>query len=59
VAGNLAAFSPVTVNCSATSAVEGVSTLWVYDVSAVAATTGSAPGNANYVEQVATAKLAR
>lgn len=55
--GNLAPFA-VSVNCSATSAVEGVSTIWVYDVSAVARTAGL-PGDANYVEQVATAKMAR
>ncbi|BBI98650.1 hypothetical protein FGKAn22_03430 [Ferrigenium kumadai] len=58
VGGNLAAFSPVTVNCSATSAVEGVSTVWIYDVSAVASA-GGASGDLNYVEQVATAKFAR
>lgn len=58
VAGNLAPFSPVTVNCSATSAVEGASTIWVYAVSSVAHTAGAA-GDANYVEQVATAKMAR
>jgi MSHA biogenesis protein MshP len=58
VGGNLAAFSPVTVNCSASSSVEGASTIWVYDVSTVARTAGTA-GNTNYVEQVATAKLAR
>lgn len=58
VAGNLAPFSPVTVNCSATSAVEGASTVWVYAVSSVAHTAGAA-GDANYVEQVATAKMVR
>lgn len=57
VAGNLAPFT-VTVNCSATSAVEGVSTLWVYAVSSVAQTAGAA-GDLNYVEQVATARLAK
>lgn len=55
--GNLADFA-ITVNCSAVSAVEGTSTVWVYDVSAVAVT-GGAPGSVNYVEQVATAKLVR
>ncbi len=58
VAGNLAAFSPVTVNCVASSAVESTTTIWLYDVSAVAVT-GGAPGDANYVEQRAIAKLAR
>jgi MSHA biogenesis protein MshP len=56
LAGNLAPFT-VAVTCNPTSAVEGVSTIWVYDVSAVAHTAGAA-GDANYVEQVATAKLA-
>lgn len=56
--GTLAPFR-VTVTCGpAISAVEGVNTVWIYDVSAVAST-GGAPGDANYVEQVATAKLAR
>ncbi len=59
VAGNLAVFSPVTVNCNATLSNEAGVTIWVYDVSAVAATTGALPGSANYVEQVATAKMAR
>ncbi|MDO8206408.1 MAG: hypothetical protein Q7T38_01150 [Gallionella sp.] len=58
VGGNLAPFSPVTVNCSVTSAVEEASTIWVYAVSSVAHTAG-AVGDANYVEQVATAKMAR
>ncbi|MDZ4201708.1 MAG: hypothetical protein U1C96_06130 [Gallionella sp.] len=55
--GMLADFA-VTVNCSAVSAVEAGSTLWIYDVSAVAVTGGN-PGDLNYVEQVATAKLGR
>ncbi len=59
VGGNLAAFSPVTVNCNATLSNEAGVGIWVYDVTAVAATTGIAPGSANYVEQVATAKMAR
>lgn len=46
----------VTVSCSAASYVEGTATLWVYAVSSVARTTG-VPGEINYVEQVATAKL--
>lgn len=57
VGGNLAPFSPVTVNCNATSAVEGTSTIWVYAVSAAART--GVVGDIDYVEQVATAKLAR
>ncbi len=55
--GNLADFA-ITVNCSAVSAVEGGSTIWIYDVSAVASTGGN-PGDANYVEQLATARLGR
>ncbi len=57
LSGDLASFT-VTVNCSATSAVEGGSTTWAYSVSAVAQTAGAA-GDVNYVEQVATAKMAR
>lgn len=55
VGDNLAPFS-VSVNCSAASYVEGVNTLWVYSVSSVAKTAGS-PGDANYIEQMASAKL--
>lgn len=58
VGGNLAAFSPVTVNCVAASFTEGTTTIWTYDVSADAHTTDAA-GSPNYVEQVATAKFAR
>jgi MSHA biogenesis protein MshP len=46
----------VTVSCSANSHVEGSTTFWVYAVSSVAKTAG-APGDMNYVEQIATAKL--
>lgn len=55
VGGNLAPFT-VTVNCTATSAVEGTTTLWIYAVSSLAKT-AVAPGGMNYVEQIATAKL--
>lgn len=55
VGGNLAPFT-VTVDCVASSAVEGTGTLWIYSVSSVAKTPG-APGDINYVEQLATAKL--
>lgn len=55
VGGNLAPFT-VTVNCTASSFVEGTSTLWVYSVSSVAKTAGT-PGSIDYVEQVATARL--
>ncbi len=57
--GELAAFSPITVNCIAASHVEGASTIWVYDVSAVAATTGAVPGSLDYVERQLSARLGR
>jgi len=47
----------ITVSCSATSAVEGANTIWLYDVSSVAET--GTPGDVNYVKQIATAKLAK
>ena len=55
--GNLAAYA-VTVSCIPTSYQEGVTTIWIYDVTSVA-TAGGIPGDANYVQQVATAKLGR
>ncbi len=58
VAGDLAPFSPVTVNCVAASSVEGTSTVWIYDVTAIAAT-GGAPGSSNYIERNVTARLVR
>jgi MSHA biogenesis protein MshP len=58
VAGDLAPFSPVTVNCSAVSSVEGASTIWIYDVSAVAQAGGIA-GNQDFVERVISVKLGR
>lgn len=58
VAGDLAPFSPVTVNCAAASSVEGTATIWIYAVSAVAQT-GGAAGAPDYVERVYEAKLAR
>lgn len=57
VAGDLAQFSPVTVNCSAASYVEGAATLWIYDVSAVAQTAGIAAGNQDFVQRVISVKL--
>lgn len=59
VAGDLAVFSPVTVNCSAASSVEGASQIWIYDVSAVAQTTGAAAGDQSFVQRVITVKLGR
>lgn len=59
VAGDLAPFSPVTINCAAVSSVEGGSTIWIYDVSAVAQTTGSVAGDQGYVQRVISARLGR
>jgi MSHA biogenesis protein MshP len=59
VAGDLAPFSPVTVNCSAVSNVEGASTIWIYDVSAIAQTTGSVAGDQDYVQRVISVKLGK
>ncbi len=59
VAGDLAPFSPVTVNCAAASFVEGTSTIWIYDVSAVAQTTGSVAGNPDFVQRIISVKLGR
>jgi len=58
VAGDLAPFSPVTVNCAAASHVEGAGTIWIYDVSAVAQAGGVA-GNPDYVERVISVKLGK
>ncbi|MDH2919163.1 MAG: hypothetical protein PXX73_08220 [Sideroxydans sp.] len=55
--GNLSAFS-VAVSCTAVSAVEGTTTVWVYEVVAKASAGGVA-GDANYTEQVATSKLVK
>ena len=59
VAADLAPFSPVTVNCAAASHVEGISTIWIYDVSAVAQTTGSVAGDQDFVQRVVSVKLGR
>lgn len=55
--GTLVPFA-VAVACVPSSAVEGTSTVWVYDVTATA-TAGGAPGDANYVERQVGVKLAR
>ncbi len=56
--GMLAPFS-VTVTCSsAVSAVEGTTTIYVYDITAAASgVNGAQPGNANYVERVINVKM--
>jgi hypothetical protein len=57
LAGTLAPFA-VAVNCAATSYDEAGSTVWIYDVSAVAQT-GGAPGDQNYIERVISVKMGR
>lgn len=54
--GSLAPFT-VTVTCNATPHVENTSTIWVYDVSSVAAM--GTLGGTDYVERVMSVKLAR
>jgi hypothetical protein len=54
----LASFSPVKVNCAATSYTDGASTIWIYDVSAVAQAGGMA-GDPDYVQRVISVKLGR
>ncbi|HEU0219775.1 MAG TPA: hypothetical protein VFQ98_03085 [Gallionella sp.] len=49
LANTLSGFN-VNVQCSATSHVEGASTLWVYSISSVAAT-GGAAGQQDYIER--------
>lgn len=58
--GVLAPFS-VTVTCpNPVSAVEGVNTIWVYDITAAASgVNGALPGNANYVERVINVKMGK
>jgi len=58
LAGTLSPFA-VTVTCLApVSAVEGASTIWVYDVTSTA-TYGGAPGNTDYIERVISVRLGR
>jgi len=59
VAGDLAPFSPVTVNCSAAAYLEGATTIQIYDVSAVAQTTGSVAGNPDFVQRIISVKLGK
>jgi len=59
--GTLSPFT-VTVNCSAASHVEGASTIWIYDVSAVACTDTVCPSTApgpNYIERVISVKMGK
>ena len=48
----------VAVTCAAASQVENTSTVWIYDVSAVARTGGN-PGDQNYVERAISVKMGR
>ena len=48
----------VAVNCAAASHVEGASTIWIYDVSAVAQAGGIA-GNPDFVQRVISVKMGR
>jgi len=60
-AGDLAGtLSPlqVTLTCNAVSAVEGASTIYVYDLTSTAVY-GGAPGNTDYVERVISVKMGR
>lgn len=54
--GTLAPFT-VTVSCAATSHVVEASTVWVYDVNAVANT--GTPGGADYVERAISTKMGK
>jgi MSHA biogenesis protein MshP len=59
--GTLAPFT-VNVHCQPASYVEGASTIWIYDVSAVACTEAVCPSTApgqNYVERVISVKLGK
>lgn len=55
--GTLAPFA-VTVTCNAVAHVEGANTIWIYDVSAVAASGGN-PGGPDYVERVISVKMGK
>lgn len=54
--GVLSGFS-VAVTCSAASAVEGASTIWIYDVTSTA--TMGAAGDPDYVERVISVKMGK
>lgn len=57
LAGTLSPFT-VALTCGSVSAVEGTSTIWVYDLAA-SAVSGGAPGNPDYVERVINVKMGR
>ena len=54
VAGTLAPFSPVNVDCTVAS----YSTVWIYDVTSTAKTSGN-PGDQNFVKRVISVKLGK
>lgn len=58
VGGTLAPFSPVNVDCNATSHIESGSTVWVYDITSTART-GGVPGDASYIERVISVKMGK
>ncbi len=55
--GTLSPFT-VAVTCSSVSAVEGASTIWIYDITA-SAVNGATPGSADYVERVIKVKMGK
>ncbi len=55
--GTLSPFT-VAVTCNSVSAVEGASTIWIYDI-AVSAVNGATPGSADYVERVIQVKMGK
>ena len=57
LAGTLSPFT-VAVTCGAASAVEGASTVWVYNI-ASSAVYGGVPGNPDYVERVINVTMGR
>lgn len=57
LAGTLSPFA-VSLSCSPASAVEGVTPIYVYDLTSTA-TYGGAPGNPDYVERVISVKMGR
>jgi MSHA biogenesis protein MshP len=57
LAGNLSPFN-VTLTCNPASAVEGTSTIFVYDLTSMA-NNGLAPGNKDFVERAISVKMGR
>lgn len=55
LAGTLTPFT-VSLKCESLSRVEGVSTIWVYDITSTA-TYGGVPGSADYIERVINVKM--